>query len=618
MFRFFILLFSFIFLIGINQNAYCIDKVKIKGDWKFQYGDDQTWSQVNIDDSNWLSVKVPSLIKQLHKTPITGWYRIHFDAEVDINEQQALLIEYIRHSDETWINGIRVGGEGIFEALWSFKETNPVGLVRVYELPAGFLKAKNNILAIKVGIGFGNAWGAMFPGGAGILLGDVYLGDANELKEYKQQAIIKTVSFDVFILTLGLIDLLIILFLLKNTLSVFPEYKWLLLTSSIMLLAEFGHDYFYIMGFQSIRGNFLIVIALLCIPASVAIYFWSLYRSIKIYYVKIFISIWALSSVLFLMPFVSTEIKVFNWYVWAILATLFFVYSLYCAVIGIFTKRVGALAQFMGLIIFLIMIRTQWLPDNLLGHRNVQIGSLFYRYALLFAYFQQIKHMQLNYKALSWRVVKIADDIYSNLARELHDGIGQHLASMKLQAKLAIMQNSNPHLLNIEKELINSVSGLRRLLAGLHPVLVDKHKLSEALIRESNHLEKTHGIKINLNFDTLTHIESNKAIEHQLFRIFQECVHNATRHGHASIIDVQLLQKENQILFNIQDNGIGFDSNKKSSITDRGGLGLISLHERIVLMNGKINIVSKKDKGTSIRIIIPFTYNLNSKELNTN
>ena len=76
---------------------------------------------------------------------------------MDINEQQALLIEYIRHSDETWINGIRVGGEGTFEALWRFKETNPVGLVRVYELPAGFLKAKDNVLAIKVGIGFGNA-----------------------------------------------------------------------------------------------------------------------------------------------------------------------------------------------------------------------------------------------------------------------------------------------------------------------------------------------------------------------------------------------------------------------------------------------------------------------------
>lgn len=605
--RFIFLLFSFALLISINQSAYCIDKVKINGDWKFQYGDDQTWSQVNIDDSEWPTVKVPSLIKQLHKTSTTGWYRINFDAEVDINEQQALLIEYIRHSDETWINGIRVGGEGTFEALWRFKETNPVGLVRVYELPAGFLKAKDNVLAIKVGIGFGNAWGAMFPGGAGILLGDVYLGDAIELKEYKQQAIIKTVSFDVFFITLGLIDLLIILFLLKNALSIFPEYKWLLITSVIMLLAEVGHDYFYIMDFKFIRGNLLIIIALLCMPASVAMYFWSLYRNIKIRYVKIIIGIWVVSSALILMPWVSAEIKAFNWYIWKAIAALFFAYSLYCAVIGVFTKRVGAIAQFIGIIIFLLAIPTQWLPDNFLGHRNVQIGSLFYRYALLFAYFQQIKHMQLDYKDLSRRVVKVADDIYSNLARELHDGIGQHLASMKLQTKLAKMQIKNPHLTNIEKELSASVNGLRRLLAGLHPVLVDKYKLSEALNSESRHLEKIHNIKIKLSFDSIDMIESDKDMEHQLFRVFQECIHNAIKHGHASLIKVQLLQKENQIWFNIQDNGIGFDTNKKSSINNTGGLGLISLHERIVLLNGKISIISKKDKGTSIRITIPFS-----------
>ncbi len=601
-----LVIFSFTFLLCISSSANSADQILLKGDWKFQYGDDQSWSQVNIDDANWASIKVPSLIKQKHKTPITGWYRLHFDAEVDITEQQALLIEYIRHMDETWINGIRVGGEGTFEALWHFKETNPVGLVRVYELPAGFLKAKDNVLAIKVGIGFGNAWGAMFPGGAGILLGNVYLGDANELKEYKQKAIIKTVSFDVFFITLGLIDLLIILFLLKNSLSIFPEYKWLLLTSVIMLLAEIGHDYFYIMSFKFIRGDLFLVIALLCMPASVALYFWALYRNIKLSNVKLIISAWAISFTLFFMPWVSAEIKVFNWYIWEVFAALFFAYSLYCAFLGIWTKRVGAFAQFLGLIIFLISIRTQWLPDNFLGHRNVQIGSLFYRYAILFAYFQQIKHLQLDYKDLSRRVVKVADGIYGNLARELHDGIGQHLASIKLQTKLAKMQVNNPHLLNIEKELNISITGLRRLLTGLHPVLLDKYKLSEALNSESCHLEKIHNIEINLNFDSFDTIGPDKNMEHQLFRVFQECVHNAIKHGHASIIKVQLLQKENQIWFYIQDNGIGFDSNKKPTTTNTGGLGLISLHERIVLLDGDLNITSKKGKGTSIRITIPY------------
>lgn len=597
-------LISCCILCVVNFSVLANDRVLLTGDWKFQYGDNPDWSQVDIDDTGWPSVKVPSLIKQLHDTPINGWYRLHFDAMVDINEPQALMIESLRHSDETWINGIRVGGEGTFEEPWSFKQTNPIELIRVYEIPAGFLNAKDNILAIRVNIGFGQAFGAMFPGGAGILRGNVYLGDAKALKKYEQKEILETSAIDVFYITLGLVEILIILFLLRNSLNIFPEFKWLFFTSFIMLLGTIGHDFFYIHNIDFFIVNLLMVIALLCMPMSFALYFWARYQNIKTQYVQLIIILWAISSLLIIIPWASNDIKAFSWYVWMLLAIIFSTYALYCAIYGVFIGNIGSTTLLIAGVVFLLSIRTQWLPDNLWGHRNVQIGSMFYRYALLFAYFQQINHMQLDYKNLSQRVVRIADDIYANLARELHDGIGQHLASMSLQIKLAKMRGSNAHLLNIENELTTAVTSLRRLLAGLHPVLVDKHNITEALEKESHNQEKLHGIIIKL---VTRPVQLKKTMEHQIFRVFQECVNNAIKNGHASEIMVRLIQEKNFILLDIMDNGIGFNTKKQPTISNTGGLGLISLQERIALLNGLLDIKSKKDQGTRIHIVIPLS-----------
>jgi len=583
---------------GVNAD----DRVPLIGVWKFQYGDNADWARPDFDDTSWKAIKVPGLIKQVHNQPINGWYRLKFDAHVDINEPHALLIDSIRHSDETWINGIRVGGKGIFEAPWHFTQTNPIELVRLYKIPAGFLKEKNNTLAIRTNIGFGQAQGAMFPGGAGIVRGNVYLGDTKKLSKYEQQQLIKTSSIDVIFITLGLVEIFIILFLLRNSIHIFPEFKWLLFTSLIMLLGTIGHDFFYIHGLQGISVNLLLVIALLCMPLSVALYFWAQYRNVPLKIVQITVTIWAILSLLILLPSVTAQLKVSIWYGWMFLATLFFSYALYCALLGVYLKRVGAYMQLLGMIIFLISIRTQWLPDTFFGHRNVQIGSLVYRYALLFAYFQKIKQMQVDYKNITQRVVKITDNVYANLARELHDGIGQHLASMKLQTKLAGMQTRNLHLDNLNTELDASVTGLRRLLSGLHPVLIDQNDIATALKIESENKEKIHNIHIKLDIRVST---LDKSLEHQIFRIFQECITNAIQHGKADEIGIELKQSENKVTFLFFDNGKGFDRKKLTDHSNQTGLGLVSLNERISLLNGQLSIRSSQKFGTEIFITIP-------------
>jgi signal transduction histidine kinase len=312
--------------------------------------------------------------------------------------------------------------------------------------------------------------------------------------------------------------------------------------------------------------------------------------------------------VLILFPHVPATIKVHAWYAWKLLAVGFFAYSFYCAFLGIHYQRTGATWQLLGLIVFTLSIRTQWLPDSFFGHRNVQIGSLFYRYALLLAYFQHIKQIQLDYKKLSQRLIKVTESIYASLGRELHDGIGQHLASMRLQTRLARQGNKNLHLAHIEAELEHATTTLRRTLKGLHPALINNQPLEIAVQKEADHLSKLHGTEIRAE---TTPVALDKATEHQMFRIFQETVNNALQHAQASVIDVKLYRRDAQVILRVSDNGKGFDIRKRSRQTPgtkSHRLGLISLQERVALLNGQMDMQSRPGKGTCIQITVTATH----------
>jgi len=108
-----------------------------------------------------------------------------------------------------------------------------------------------------------------------------------------------------------------------------------------------------------------------------------------------------------------------------------------------------------------------------------------------------------------------------------------------------------------------------------------------------------------------------KEPEVHLYRIFQESVSNALRHGKANKIDVRLKSLTNRLSFSIKDNGIGYqdsdakeknsekDGSKEKGAQEEGGFGLISLQERVNLIGASLERISKPNKGTEIFIEIP-------------
>ena len=88
-----------------------------------------------------------------------------------------------------------------------------------------------------------------------------------------------------------------------------------------------------------------------------------------------------------------------------------------------------------------------------------------------------------------------------------------------------------------------------------------------------------------------------------LFRVLQEALHNIVKHSGVKRAEVQVVERSNEVRLTVRDSGRGFDL---EAATQGSGLGLISMKERVQLLNGHLSIESKPMNGTSIHACVPF------------
>ena len=195
------------------------------------------------------------------------------------------------------------------------------------------------------------------------------------------------------------------------------------------------------------------------------------------------------------------------------------------------------------------------------------------------------------------------------LARELHDGLIQSLSAMRLRLQMLDDERSrddDPETAGTVRELANealtAIQDVRLLANDLHPSVLDKRNLAEAIELFGKQLEMQHG----LAFEITNHCTRSLAdqIKHHLYRIVQECMRNAAKHAGATRLRVVIREQEHLIAVEVYDDGIGFEQAHVSSSTS--GLGLISMFERARLLGGTVQIQSQPGAGTTVLIEIPF------------
>lgn len=203
------------------------------------------------------------------------------------------------------------------------------------------------------------------------------------------------------------------------------------------------------------------------------------------------------------------------------------------------------------------------------------------------------------------------------LSRELHDGLGQMLTAIKLQVEGLETRLTNEGIVNanlsplktlitqtiqetrsISNNLMPSVLSDFGLLPGLR-MLVDNHHRPDGVPEQQ--------LRISLHADEWladsTH-RLDKTIEITLYRVCQEAVTNAIRHGKATRIDIQLFEKDQYLHLTVTDNGAGFKTQRL--LKEPHGQGVHNIHERIKLLNGIFKLTSTPGKGTKLKVSIPY------------
>jgi signal transduction histidine kinase len=205
---------------------------------------------------------------------------------------------------------------------------------------------------------------------------------------------------------------------------------------------------------------------------------------------------------------------------------------------------------------------------------------------------------------LSGRLIHAQEEERSRIGRELHDDLNQRLGLLAFRLTQLSEKVPNKEENQIIQELWKQTASLskdvHRLSHELHPSALGPLGLVVAARALCDELSKQQ--KVNVEF-TAVNVPVQLAPELSLclFRILQESLNNVYKHSHASVAWVRLAGGPDGIRLTVRDNGIGFDPDKRN----RGGLGLLSMNERLRLVGGTIRIESISSAGTTVNVWIP-------------
>jgi two-component system sensor histidine kinase UhpB len=188
------------------------------------------------------------------------------------------------------------------------------------------------------------------------------------------------------------------------------------------------------------------------------------------------------------------------------------------------------------------------------------------------------------------------------IGRELHDNINQILATAKLCVDMALNEEDHrKELLSKSYENITrAINEIRILSKTLVPPSLGDIGLKEALLEliENLTISQELKIKIKANDQHIENVSNNKKLI--MYRIVQEQLNNILKHSGATEALIELKTIRNWVHLSIKDNGVGFDTRKKSR-----GIGLNNIISRVEMQNGKMEIISAPGKGCLLKIEIP-------------
>jgi signal transduction histidine kinase len=213
-------------------------------------------------------------------------------------------------------------------------------------------------------------------------------------------------------------------------------------------------------------------------------------------------------------------------------------------------------------------------------------------------------------RELSAQILQAQDQERRRIARELHDGAGQLLAALGMEAanlasesdRLSVRAASS--LRNIESLVAQMTKDIRTMSHLLYPPLLDEVGLQSALTEYVNGFAKRSGIQVSLDLPAAIE-RLDRDYELSLFRIVQESLTNIHRHSESKTASIRIVRRDEALALEVRDQGRGMPPERLSEIQSRGsGVGIRGMRERALQLSGTMSIESD-GSGTTIHVLIP-------------
>jgi signal transduction histidine kinase len=602
-----VMLFCLAPLSGLVRGETAALMLSLSGTARFQGGDDATWAMPEFDDSRWAEIKVPGSWQEQQAEFINqiGWQRLRFTAQnLPADTPLALSLGYVGNATEVFLKGTPLGRIGSFDPV-----IQPLpGTLHIYSLPRAVLMPRGtNVLAVRL----------MNQAGLGGLLGGpIGIGSFAELNRMaaRREFFRRQVEWIVQLLLAALLACSVFLmvrgkatrlhawaaafsgsqgfmyFLIMTGSNQHPTLDlwlarlgWGLSSFGALAVAFLISEFFHIAnpGNLHIRRS----LAAAYVPIGMAFFFLGPERAW-------FSTMSLVYGLFFLMTFgISIGWSIVSWRK---------------AAPGARWITLGLAPMFIGGLLDALSTTAPVFPVALVPFYHWEIGLVFFVLLLGYTLIDQYVRNMDRLNVLSRTVLRERERERQRLARDLHDQVGQSLQALKMMLQLNQKAPPGAALPIKHEEVIcklgDCIKDLRLLAREMHPAASDEISMVQSMQGYARELEKQFGVFCRVESADGDAKLTSEAAAH-CFLIFKEAVGNAIRHGRATRIEVAFRQSEGRVLFQVCDNGCGFD--RAAMAESERGLGLRSMRERAEWLGGSCHIESRRGHGTRVTVQLP-------------
>jgi PAS domain S-box-containing protein len=222
--------------------------------------------------------------------------------------------------------------------------------------------------------------------------------------------------------------------------------------------------------------------------------------------------------------------------------------------------------------------------------------------------FHQVSQAKDNLYRLSHKLVDIQEKERRQIARELHDEVGQSLTGLKLMLQACSVRpldETRAAIAEIHQNVNELMAKIRDLSMTLRPSTLDDYGLLDALLQHFGRFGSQTGLQVDFHHNGIEDRRFSFEVETAAYRIIQEALTNVTRHAQVQEAAVMVSVSMECLEITVEDRGVGFDPQAVSS--KRKTFGLSGMRERVLLLGGKLSVSSSIGKGTRLKVTLPLS-----------